>query len=436
MVRIGEVLAGKYRVERVLGTGGMGVVVAARHLELGQRVALKLLLPEGLDDAATVERFAREARAAARLESEHAVRVLDVGRLKDGAPFLVMEYLDGEDLGALLDRVGRVEISEAVDLVLQAMEAIAEAHGIGIVHRDIKPRNLFLTRRRDGRRIVKVLDFGLAKVLRTNDPKLTATSTVMGSPQYMSPEQMKGAGDVGLATDVWSLGVCLYELIAGRVPFDGATMPELFAAVLTDAPAPLEAVRPDVPVELARAVHRCLEKDAKLRTESVAELARAIEPFGSTASAGMALRIEAFLSSAPVISEVDTKATTKLDERERTAAAWESDSASRRRTRGIAIGIGGAMAALALVVLVLLARSLAPAHPVTSRAASETPAPSIAPPVREPQPSTDNPLAPIVTDAAASVAAPLHTAAAPRRSGKPDGTKSPPLASSAPAHAF
>ncbi|MDB4995733.1 MAG: Protein kinase, partial [Myxococcaceae bacterium] len=359
MFAVGEVVGGKYRVERILGAGGMGVVVAARHLELGHRVALKFILPEGLEDPATVERFAREARATAGLESEHAVRVQDVGRLKDGAPYLVMEYLEGEDLGSLLERTGSMPFREAVDLVLQAMDAIAEAHGIGVVHRDIKPRNLFLTRRRDGRRLVKVLDFGLAKTLRATDMKLTATSSVMGSPHYMSPEQMRGAKDVGFKTDVWALGVCLYELIAGQVPFTGSSMPVLCTAVLTQVPPPLDVVRPEVPPELARAVDRCLEKTPELRMESVAELARALEPFGTDASEGMALRIEANLTSGPVITDISDKATTiRLPDASRTAAAWESDGASRRRTRGIAIGVAGGMAAASLILLVFIARSV------------------------------------------------------------------------------
>jgi len=224
-VEIGQVLAEKYRVERVLGAGGMGVVVAAHHLQLELEVAIKFLRGEALMDGEAVARFQREARAAVKLKSEHVARVLDVGTLASGSPFLVMELLDGLDLGTLIESGEKIATGDAVDYVLQASEAVAEAHSLGIVHRDLKPRNLFLTTRVDGRPLVKVLDFGISKLLEGAAEganfTLTSTTDIVGSPSYMSPEQLRSARTVDERTDIWSLGVVLFELLTAKLPFDG-----------------------------------------------------------------------------------------------------------------------------------------------------------------------------------------------------------------------
>jgi len=223
-VRPGEILAGKYRVERVLGWGGMGVVVAAHHLELDQRVALKFLSPQALASAEIVARFAREARAAVRIKSEHVARVTDVGQLDNGSPFMVMEYLDGVDLSGWLAQKGPLPAEQAVDFVLQACEALAEAHALGIVHRDLKPANLFCIRRADGNLSIKVLDFGISKVTApgasSSSPDMTGTTVIVGSPFYMSPEQMFSSRGVDARTDIWSLGVVLFELLTGALRFE------------------------------------------------------------------------------------------------------------------------------------------------------------------------------------------------------------------------
>ena len=217
-VREGEILAGKYRVERLLGSGGMGMVVAAHHLDLDEKVALKLLLPGAATNPMLVARFVREARAAAKIKSEHVARVTDVGQLEDGSPYMVMEHLEGSDLAAYLTRTGPLPVAEAVDFVLQACEALAEAHGLGIVHRDLKPANLFCVQRVDDQRSIKVLDFGISKIsVDTASQSLTQTSALMGSPLYMSPEQMQSARTVDARADIWSLGVILFELLAGRL---------------------------------------------------------------------------------------------------------------------------------------------------------------------------------------------------------------------------
>src|SRR5260221_13900920 len=229
-VNEGDVLAGKYRVERILGVGGMGVVVAARHVQLDDKVAIKFLLPEMLGNPEAVGRFAREARAAVKIKNEHVARVTDVGTLENGAPYMVMEYLEGGDLAAWIQQRGALPIEQAVEFVLQACEAIADAHGLGIVHRDLKPANLFCIRRSDGQLSIKVLDFGISKVtgLAGSGPGMSVTKTaaVMGSPLYMSPQQMQSSRDVDSRTDIWSLGVILYELIAGKVPFSGESLPD------------------------------------------------------------------------------------------------------------------------------------------------------------------------------------------------------------------
>ena len=299
-VAIGDVLDGKYRVLRVLGKGGMGVIVAAVHVELGHRVALKFLLKSAVQNEEVVARFAREARAAAMLQNEHATRVLDIGRLPSGQPYMVLELLDGSDLGAHVARNGPLPIEEAVSYVLEACEAIAEAHSLGIVHRDLKPDNLFLARRPDGSRTVKVLDFGISKLSADNDvtsergAPLTTTSAVIGSPMYMSPEQLRATRDADPRSDIWSIGVTLYELIAGEGPFPWQSLPELCAAILKDPPTPLLARMPEVPPDLDAALLRCLEKNPAQRFANVAELAAAIAPFGrpgAIASSDRAMRL-------------------------------------------------------------------------------------------------------------------------------------------------
>jgi len=284
MPRAGDVVADKYEVERVLGHGGMGVVVVARHRVLGHRVAIKYLLPAVAHDAAAVARFTREAQAAVALRGEHVARVFDVGTLETGAPYMVMELLTGTDLETMLERDGPLDVRCAIDFVLQACEAIAEAHALGIVHRDLKPSNLYVTQRPDGSPLVKVLDFGIAKTIETAAERpsmLTATGTTLGTPVYMSPEQIRDAKTADRRTDIWALGVVLHHLLAGEPPFVGDTLPSLCAQILTEPAIPLASTRPDVPADLAAVVSRCLAKRAEDRFQDVGELAQALAPFAS-----------------------------------------------------------------------------------------------------------------------------------------------------------
>jgi eukaryotic-like serine/threonine-protein kinase len=300
-VQIGDLVAGKYRIDRVLGAGGMGVVVAAVHEQLDQRVALKFLLPEVSAHTEIVQRFVREARASVRIHSEHVARVLDVGTLVSGVPFMVMEYLEGQDLAQTLLARGPLPVDESVGFLLEACEAVAEAHSLGMVHRDLKPANLFLARRPSGKPTIKVLDFGISKIPVTErDQIVTRTSTVMGSPGYMSPEQMMSSDKVDVRSDIWSLGVVLYELLGQRLPFQGNTMPELIASILQKTHQPLAQVRGDVPIGLANVIDTCLQKEPAGRYANIAELARALAPFGPSRSELSVERVEAVLGVRPI----------------------------------------------------------------------------------------------------------------------------------------
>ncbi|MDQ3338888.1 MAG: protein kinase [Myxococcota bacterium] len=253
----------------------MGIVVEATHLSLGTPVAIKVLRADAAEDPELLERFMREARSAARLRGEHVCRVQDFGTTEDGAPFMVMEYLEGEDLMSVVDRNGPLDPTQTATYILQACIGVAEAHALGIIHRDLKPGNLFVVNQPDGRRSIKLLDFGIAKSNANVDGRLTNTSKAMGSPAYMSPEQLRAAATVDARCDVWALGVTMFELLTEHRPFKGDTPYELAIAISTETPDPLP---PSVPEELAKIVSRCLEKNLDRRYRDVAALAAALAP--------------------------------------------------------------------------------------------------------------------------------------------------------------
>ncbi|HEY1954299.1 MAG TPA: serine/threonine-protein kinase [Polyangiaceae bacterium] len=371
----GTMLGGKYRVEHVLGQGGMGLVLEATHVGLDQRVAIKFLRNEAKSIPGALDRFAREARACAQVKSDHVVRVFDTGVFETGEPYIVMELLAGEDLRALLERRGVLSPSEVASFVIQACDALAQAHALGIVHRDLKPANLFVAMRADGSGVVKVLDFGISK-LHAESGAQTSANVTLGSPRYMSPEQIERPREVDARTDVWALGVVLYEALSARPPFDAPGMVALATAIATAVPAPLPSA---VPAELARVVMRCLEKDPRARFASAAELAVALRPFASEEGRMIADRIaRAATRDAPVSGF------------ERTVA-WSGGDASGRAASGVvkrggwrAPEILASLAALILVAgaavfVVAIRASRAPARVAAPTASAPRAAPAPAP---------------------------------------------------------
>jgi serine/threonine-protein kinase len=420
--REGDILAGKFRIERVLGVGGMGVVVSAMHIHLDERVAIKFLLPEALANAEAVARFGREARAAVKIKSEHVARVIDVGALETGSPYMVMELLRGNDLSVVIREQGALPIHVAVQYVLQACEALAEAHAIGIVHRDLKPANLFLTARADGSPCIKVLDFGISKVASVSgsgsDMGMTRTQSIMGSPLYMSPEQMASSRDVDQRADVWAIGCVLYELMTGRVPFEAETMPQLCTLILHQEPPHPRSVRPEVPDGLAEAILRCLRKDRAQRYPNVAALAMDLAGFSPDAGPRSAERISRVLSS----SGLSSTALASSNFPAHTAAsstgsqAWGTTQVARSN-RAVWLGalVAGVLGAGGIIAWKASSRP-GPASPDVSAAV----APAGKPPAHvEPIPVAPLPPVPSAIVEATPAAQPPATASTPTSSPKP-----------------
>ncbi len=394
-VQPGDVLAGKYRVERVLGAGGMGVVVAAHHLELDEKVAIKFLLPEALGKPDLLARFERESRAAVKIKSEHVARVIDVGRLDTGAPYMVMEHLEGGDLRSGLHDRGAMKAEQAAEFILQACEAIAEAHALGIVHRDLKPANLFCIRRADGLLSIKVLDFGISKVDASRssiaDLEMTSTGAVIGSPLYMSPEQLKSSKDVDARTDIWSLGVILYELVSNQLPFVADSITQLAIEIATGTPKALRELCPDLPVGFEDVVRRCLTQDRTRRMQNVGELAVALKDYApkrATGSVERVLRImEASGSSLPQqppsgMFKAAYEDTVSVDDlKVGTKSAWGQTGADKKKKRNERMTVlAGAIGLVVVGAVVVTARSLSGIHPVVGAGSGVVapPAPSTA----------------------------------------------------------
>ena len=452
--KVGTIIAGKYVRERVLAVGGMGAVMSATDEALDRKVAIKFMLPKALDNPEVRTRFLREARSAVTIRSEHVVDIYEVGVAPPNVPFIVMEYLPGKDLHRFLETTrGNIPIPEAVDYVLQACEALAAAHALGIVHRDIKPSNLFLTPRVDGSGLVKVLDFGISKAtgvrFESHTKSLTQSSVALGSPLYMSPEQVRNSKSVDVRTDIWSIGIVLYELLTKSLPFDGETVPSLAAAIASDPPRPLRDARPDVPPELEDVVAKCLVKDPAQRYQTIGAFARALAPFAPPGRRAISYdSIEANVSPMAFQSTTEQRSPLSVDEREQITLAAQPTGAGttaglgttqrvaarRRRSMGL-VFVGGIAAAGAVVAFLTLRPSEPPIEAVktggapsaastTSPAAPELEVPTTVAPLAPPVP-TPSPLASAATAMPGPVTTGSTSAASqgkiepPRRGTKP-----------------
>jgi serine/threonine-protein kinase len=423
-LRLGDVIDGKYRIDGVLGTGGMAIVLAAHHLQLDDRVAIKLLRPSSLDNPELVMRFRREARAAVKIKGEHAARVIDVGQLH-GTPFMVMEYLHGADLSQWLRRSKRLPVEQAIEFILQTSEALAEAHALGIVHRDLKPANLFVTRRPDRSLCVKVLDFGISKrgpgLASSN---ITQVSALMGSPLYMSPEQIESSKDTDPRSDIWSLGVILYELLSGEPPFNGETMPELIRQIMSASPKPLRALRPDLPASLETVVLKCLQKERGERFESVALFAQALSSFASARPRTSAQRVSAIMAAGKLRKPEPPPQRTA--DGGRTALRFWPHATTIASRRALRYGMGTAAVLAAAALLWVQYQTLAP--PVAAPAATtETELlPSLAPGEGNTQPAPADVPAGVRADVPADNVGGGETAVPPASPGMRDLAKAQP----------
>ncbi len=435
----GQVVAGKYRVDRLLGRGGMGVVVAATDEELGRRVAIKLML-EADTSGQGLERFRREAGAAAALRSEHVAKVYDMGALETGERFIVMELLDGEDLEARLGRCGVLPIPDAVEYVLQACEAIGEAHAAGIVHRDIKPANLFLTTSVSGAPCVKVFDFGVSRLTKAS-VRLTGERAYIGSPLYMAPEQARGFPDVDGRADVWALGATLFELLGGQTPFLADTFEAVMGRILHDSPTRLAELRPDVPPQLEAAILGALVKERERRWPDVAAFAAALAPFAPAGAQGRADRVPGALGvrvEPPSSPALPSSAAASAVGSGSASGAWAAATppvsaaavgqvSAQGAPSATARGKGGAAVAIVLVMVGLLAASSAlfvlkpfarttmpaPDPPATSTASALSAAPPAPAPPASASVSAEPTVSPAPAPATASATAPAPVPIAP-----------------------
>jgi len=427
----GDTVAGRYRLVRLLGEGGMGRVYIAQRNEMGGHVALKLLRSDIDLPATSIERFRREAQAAAQLKSESVVRVLDMGVTDDGTPFIVMERVSGKTLAQHLVDHGPLELARAVDIVIDVCAVLAEAHAHGIIHRDIKSSNIALTKRPDGTELAKVLDFGIAKQTDADVSSLTETATVLGSPKYMSPDQIRDARQVGPRDDLWSLAVVLQEITTGALPFEAFTISGLFAKIVADPPTPARAVRADLPEAFEALLLKALTKDPAARFADAAEVAEALATFASPEGASRAKRVRpifahaaATLASEPAAAvpapsvarqpeTVDLEVTNAPIAREHPVSTAAVAPASSRRTRVMATVL-----VLTLLSLGIFWRTRASqassAAPVETHGAlpASSPAPE-APSTLSPMATTAG-IASTATTSSASMSAARPPLAAPR----------------------
>ncbi|MBK6693991.1 MAG: serine/threonine protein kinase [Myxococcales bacterium] len=438
---------GKYVLERELGRGGMGAVFAARHDVLGELVAIKVLYAGHAKDPEIVRRFVNEARAAAKIKSEHVARMIDTGDV-NGAPYIVLELLEGTDLATLVERGGPLTVGRAADYVLQALDALGQAHALGIVHRDIKPSNVFLAKRPSGAEQIKLLDFGIAKFSEESSGSGSSTSTAaaFGSPDYMSPEQIKSSKNVDARADLWSIGVVLFELLTGDRPFLGETPGATFAAILTEPPRSLRSLRPDIPKDFEAIVERCLRRDLDARMPDVATLAAALRPFAIDSGPASGPISNAGSSPRGLGHEATLAASSSSSSSSSSSGRAHTASPTTVPSRGVDVAKprGPAVLVAAFAVATLVTGGTLMARRTTTGVAAPSPsAPSSLPPVESATPpSTPSQVIapPSATEVQAAPSAPASTASlvgrAPSRT-RPQSTassaaspsaKSPPLA--------
>ena len=447
----GEVLDGKYRVERLLGEGGMGAVAKATHLIRRAPVALKFMSPAVLALQGAVERFVNEGVAASQIDSDHVVKVFDVGRMPSGAPYLVMEYLDGHDLAQILAReVQLITIARAVHFTLQILRALQTAHASGIIHRDMKPSNCFVIDKDGEPDFVKLVDFGISKV-RSDDPdrqaaNLTRTNSALGTPLYMSPEQARSPRDVDNRTDLYSVGAILYELLAGRTPYtsDTGEYTEILFKIFTTDPEPLVNLRPDVPEGLAAVVSRALTRDLQVRYASAADFAEALSPFADERSAQVVSRFRGNrpaagaspgISVAPAAPYRGDIATAHAGAREiPRPAGVPTDIGMTREAAAATPGARGKSAAVVMVaVMTLLALAAATAvvvrRSLTIHATQQPPSAATVAPTAPPPSASITAAAPLLASASLAPLPPgaasvlVSASAAPQPgSGRPPGS--------------
>ena len=447
-VKVGDVISGRYRIDRLLGAGSMGFVVGAWHLELDQPVALKLLNPDIFEQGEAAARFRRECRAAARVKSEHVCRVIDVGSLDQGAPYMVMELLEGNNLEEELLKRGALPVPEAVGYILEAVEALAEAHAAGIVHRDLKPANLFIARRADRSRLLKVLDFGISKSMIDShgpgDMSLTRTGVIIGSPLYMSPEQMRSTKDADTLSDIWALGAILFQLVTGRPPYEGESIPELCAKLFSEDAPPPSAVHAGLPAGLDYVLHRALARDPTKRYQNVAELGAALVDFnpGARVHVERARRVLAARDGRPssVAPGPASSDSPTIQASVSAVALWSQLSGRERRRRYglvaaalVACAVGGFALWQKRAVPSAASEKLAPAttlEPVVQNAPSPVVAAVAPAAVVQPAESAVPSLSSMV-----AASAPEGASAAPSKMGAPNvvaGKRPPPVAANHP----
>jgi hypothetical protein len=359
-----------YVIKQKIGEGGMGAVYLGEHPKINRRVAIKVLLPQLSRDPGVVQRFFHEAKAATEIRNEHIVDIIDFGELDDGSHYIIMEWLDGRSLAEALAQDGRFGLVRAIHIARGIGRALTAAHSRGIVHRDLKPDNIFLIRHGDDPDFVKVLDFGIAKLMLADADIKTQTGAIMGTPFYMSPEQCNGSA-VDQRTDVYALGVILYQMLAGRLPFNQTTLGELLIAHLTQPPPSPSKFEPSIPMAVERALMQALEKDPAQRFSNVDALVRA---FAEVVTGVQPVVTGEPTPPRPMVSPSAPTVPPPMRGAKplgRTFAATAAEVFVRigvrgRRAQAIVAGAAGVVLLLLVVIVVLASRSTAPPPPPPS----------------------------------------------------------------------